>query len=171
MALQTLATLKAYFNTGDQPTESNFSDLLDSTVQTVTSGIVTLDTDTSTAIPALAIPGSSLIMTYFIVATTAITAGSATKIGHKIGTSADGEQLSAADDNSLTNSTTSLTAGLGTASLTDGFSTSLSAQAAIVPVAGTIYRAADTNVHFTITSNVSLTGGAVVCGVQYIKLT
>ena len=110
MALQTLSTLKGYFNTGDQPTESNFSDLLESTVQTATSGIVTLDTDQKTLIPAIAIPASSIITNYFIIATTAITAGSSTKIGHEIGTAADGEELSAADDNSLTNSTTSLTA-------------------------------------------------------------
>ena len=170
MALQTLTTLKTYFNKGDKPTEANFSDLLDSTVQTVTSGIVTLDTDQKTLIPALAVPASSLITNYFIIATTAITAGSSTKIGHEIGTAADGVELSAADDNSLTNSTTSLTAGSGTATFST-MATALSAQAAIIPVAGTTYRAAATDVHFTITSNVNLTGGAVICGVQYIQLT
>ena len=150
MALQTLTTLKTYFNKGDKPTEANFSDLLDSTVQTVTSGIVTLDTDQKTLIPALAVPASSLITNYF--------------------TAADGVELSAADDNSLTNSTTSLTAGSGTATFST-MATALSAQASIVPVAGTTYRAAATDVHFTITSNVNLTGGAVICGVQYIQLT
>ena len=170
MALQTPATLKGYFNTGDKPTEANFIDLIDSSVYTVNSGVVTLDTDQKTLIPALAIPAGSLITNYFIIATTAITAGGATKIGHEIGTAADGEELSAADDNSLTNSTTSLTAGLGTA-VDAAMATALSAQAAIVPVAGTTYRSAATDVHFTITSNVNLTGGAVICGVQYIQLT
>ncbi len=170
MALQTLSSLKGFFKLGDQPTESNFSDLLESTVQTATSGIVTLDTDQKTLIPAIAIPASSIVTNYFIIVTTAITAGSSTKIGHKIGTGADGSSLSAADDDSLTASTTNFIAGKGTA-VDAAMATALGAQAAIVPVAGTTYRAAATDVHFTITSNVNLTAGAVVCGVRYIQLT
>jgi len=37
MATQTGATLKGYFNTGDQPTESNFEDLIDSSLNLIAS--------------------------------------------------------------------------------------------------------------------------------------
>lgn len=38
MTIQTAATLKGYFNTGDVPTESNFSDLIDSTALHASTG-------------------------------------------------------------------------------------------------------------------------------------
>ena len=169
MALTTLSTLKNYFNAGDKPTEAQFGDLIDSTLQTVTSGIVTLDTDTSTAIPAMTIPASSLITNYFIVVTTEIEMSSGT-IGHKIGTAAGGVQLSAAVANSLSTAVTTLVVGHG-AAVDAAMNTALSGNSAIVPVVGTTYRAAATDVHFTLDFGAAVTAGQVVCGVQYIQLT
>jgi hypothetical protein len=169
MALQTPATLKGYFNTGDKPTEANFIDLIDSSVYTVNSGEVTLDTDTKTLIPAIAIPAGSLITNYFIVVTTQITLSSGT-IGHQIGTAADGEELSAAVANSLSTAVTSLAVGHG-AAVDAAMSTALSGNSAIVPVVGTTYRSAATDVHFTLDFGDSVTAGKVICGVQFVKLT
>ena len=51
MALVTNTTLKTYFNAGDEPTEANFIDLIDSSGnQTLTHIIATGDTDLSAAV-------------------------------------------------------------------------------------------------------------------------
>ena len=51
MAIQTNTVLKGYFNAGDEPTETNFADLIDSSGnQTLTYITATGDTDLSTAV-------------------------------------------------------------------------------------------------------------------------
>lgn len=50
MAIQTDTVLKTYFNTGDVPTETQFSDLIDSKAQTVNSSVALTDAATITPV-------------------------------------------------------------------------------------------------------------------------
>mgnify|MGYP003129434768 FL=1 len=49
--------------------------------------------------------------------------------------------------------------------------TALSGNSAIVPVVGTTYRSAATDVHFTLDFGDAVSAGKVICGVQFVKLT
>ena len=137
-------------------------------VVTKTSGVVTLDLDTKTLIPAISVPAGSLITNYFIVTTTLIACGNGI-IGWQIGTAADGEELAAADPNGISAAVTALAVGKG-ASTKAGMNTALAGQAQIVPVAASLYRAAATDVHFTLDFAAAVTAGAMICGVQFVAV-
>jgi len=135
---------------------------IDCTAATTLSG-------TSTEIPALIIPANSIILNFGVVVTSAITLASGT-VGTKIGTAADGAQLSAAAAASIASSGTSVAAGIGTHTAAH-VNNALQGNAQLVNVAGTAYRAAKTDVHFTITATGAISAGAVQCFVEYAKLT
>ena len=171
MAKQSRTTLKWYFETGDKPTESNFGDLIESSTQTAVSSATTISGSTGatdTAISAIAIPAGTVITNLFVIASTALslTTGNA---GHKIGTTEDGAEISAADANSLVASGTALAIKKGIA-MDSAMHVGLGGAAAIAMVAGLAYDSVARDIHFTITSNkVDLTG-AVICGVQYAQI-
>jgi len=147
--------------------ESAQQDLIDSVYGTITSDIVSLGA-TSTAIPALTVPANCIILDAGVIVTTAI-AMSSGKVGTKIGTAADGVELSAANDDTIATTGVAVAAGIGT-------NTTVHTQAAlggfekILIVAGQAYRSAETEVHFTITSTAAATAGAVKCFVRYQEL-
>ena len=62
MATQTGATLKGYFNTGDQPTEAQFHNLIDSQINLTDGGTVTGNISSSAAITASVLAAGSLTL-------------------------------------------------------------------------------------------------------------
>ena len=60
MAIQNRTTLKGYFNTGDQPTEAQFHDLIDSQINLTDGGTVTGNISSNTAITASVLAAGSL---------------------------------------------------------------------------------------------------------------
>ena len=99
MALTTSTTLKTYFNTGDQPTEANFVDLIDTSNKFITaeatSATIAVTKDTDYAVPAISQPaGSYLWNVTFIPAGNIVTAGaSGDDLDFEIGTAASGGQI------------------------------------------------------------------------------
>ena len=148
--------------------ENANQDLVDSVYCTVTSPQAVTLGSTSTAIPALTIPANCIIVDAGVIVTTAIAMSSGT-VGTKIGTAADGAQLSAAAAASIATTGTSVDAGKGTAIIAST-QASLAGNAAIALVGGQGYRSAETEVHFTITSTAAVTAGAVKCYVKFQEL-
>jgi hypothetical protein len=146
---------------------TTYENLLDNTYTTVVSAATTLGS-TSTAIPALIVPANSVIIDAAAIVTTGITMSSGT-VGTKIGTAADGAQLSAAAAASIAGTGTSVAAGVGTHT-TAHVNTALQGNAQLTLVAGQAFRSAETEVHFTITSTAAVTAGAVICFVKYTQL-
>ena len=62
MAIQNRTILKGYFNTGDQPTEAQFHDLIDSQINLTDGGTVTGNISSSTAITASVLAAGSLTL-------------------------------------------------------------------------------------------------------------
>ena len=147
--------------------DDTFTTLVDNLYNTVCSDAVTLGS-TSTAIPALIVPANSIIIDAGAVITTGVAMSSGT-VGTKIGTAADGAQLSAAAAASIANTGVSVAAGVGTHT-TAHVNTALQGNAQLVIVAGQAFRSAETEVHFTITSSAAVTAGAVRCFVKYLQL-
>ena len=171
MAKQSTTTLKTYFNTGDKPTESNFGDFIESSTQTAVSAATTVSgssAEQDTFVSAITIPAGSVITNLFIIATTALscTSGDA---GHKIGTAADGAEISAADTDSLIDGTTALAIKKGIA-MDSAMHVGLGGDDAIAMVAGSGYDSSARDIHFTITSDQVDLAGAVICGVQYAQV-
>tara|TARA_R110002167_G_scaffold106766_2_gene273543 strand:+ start:290 stop:853 length:564 start_codon:yes stop_codon:yes gene_type:complete len=104
MALQTNTTLKTYFNTGDQPTEAQFADLIDTSNKFITaeatSATIAVTDDTDYAVPAISQPaGTYLWEVSFISAGNIVTAGSSgNDLQFEIGTAASGGQIVALTD-------------------------------------------------------------------------
>lgn len=170
MAIQTLSTLKSYFNTGDKPTETQFASLLESTTTTAVSAATTLTTSaTSAAIPAITIPANSLISNFFVVITTQITIASSGNIGAKVGDGAGEADLAAAVANCIINGATTGAVGKGTASSVE-MNAGLGGNAVLPITAAKGYCSTSTEVHFTITATENFSAGAVICGVQYVPL-
>ena len=101
MALTTSTTLKTYFNTGDQPTEAQFVNLIDTSNKFITaeatSATIAVADDTNYAVPAIAQPAGSYIWNVtFIPAGNIVTGGSSgNDLDFSIGTAAAGAQLCA----------------------------------------------------------------------------
>ena len=146
---------------------STYDNLADNLYTTEVSAVTTLG-ETSTAIPALTVPAGAIIVDAGVVVTTDIAMASGT-VGTKIGTAADGAQLSAADIDSIATTGTSVAAGVGTTTVA-ATTTALAGFATLVIVAGEAYREDKTEVHFTITSSAAATAGAVKCFVKYLLL-
>ena len=166
-----------------------------------TSATIAVTKDTDYAVPAISQPAGSYIWEVsFISAGNIVTAGgSGDDLDFSIGTAAAGAEIVALtailDDGGAAVTMTAnepVTPIIGGAGRPANYAVGSGVSASEGPVwvaSGTAYSAttrdihinfraqttnlatAATDVHFTITSNVNLTGGAVICGVQYIQLT
>ena len=87
-------------------------------------------------------------------------------VGHKIGTQADGAELSAADTDSLVDGVAALAIKKGIA-MDAAMHVGLGGATAIAMVAGLAYDSSAREAHFTITSTQSDLAGAVICGIQF----
>ena len=79
MAIQNRTILKGYFNTGDQPTEAQFHDLIDSQINLTDGGTVTGNISSSTAITASVLAAGSLTLDLNIESVAATDATAASK--------------------------------------------------------------------------------------------
>ena len=99
MALVTTTALKGYFNAGDEPTEANFADLIDTSNKFITaeatSATINVTDDTDYAVPAISQPaGTYLWNVTFIPAGNLVTAGgSGNDLDFEIGTAASGGEI------------------------------------------------------------------------------
>jgi len=164
MAKQTITILKGYFNSGDRPTQQNFYDLIESTTHTQVSAATTVS-GTSTAIDAIVIPANTVITNMFIIASTAMSLTSG-DVGHKVGTAADGAEISAAHTDSIIDGAASLAIKKGI-SMDPAMHVGLGGQDAMIMVAGLAYDSSAREAHFTITSTQGDFAGGVICGVQF----
>ena len=99
MALTDTSTLKTYFNTGDQPTQTHFENLIDTSNKFITaeatSATIAVTDDTDYAVPAIEQPAGTTIWSItFIPAGNIVTGGSSgNDLDFEIGTAASGAQL------------------------------------------------------------------------------
>ena len=99
MALTTNSTLKGYFNAGDEPTEANFADLIDTSNKFITveatSAAIAVTKDADYAVPAISQPaGTYLWNVTMIPAGNIVTAGNnGDDLDFEIGTAASGGQI------------------------------------------------------------------------------
>ena len=183
MAKRRLETVKSFFEAGDKPSQDEFAHLIDSVYQTEVSRPTTLS-GTSTVVRDLQgntgidIPAGALITNYFIICTTEITLASSGDCGYEIGIDSNptstSDRLVAADANGLIDATDILTVGKG-AAMDEKMNTALTG-GIIVPVAvgtniGQLYFPSGDKIHCRITSTQAMTAGAVVFGIQYVKIT
>jgi hypothetical protein len=131
------------------------------------SGVVTSGADYFSG--AMTVPANSVITDLGVVVTTALAAGNG-NWGFKFGDSADTADIAAEDPNGLATTATSVAVGIGTC-MDAVHQTALGGAAVVVMDAGDAYRAAETDIHGTVTSaGGSITGGAVTFWVKYIQL-
>ena len=131
--------------------------------KTVNAAWVSGDTISSGAI---VVPANSLITAFHTVVTTTLAGGATPSV--TVGTTAAGNQLALSKQ--ISNLAAQSIAGKGQ-STNPELNTALAAAAGnqqLVIVAGQAYRAAETNVHFTITAAANLTAGAAQFTVEFI---
>ena len=168
MAKLSISTLKSFFQSGDKPSQSEFSSLIESTSHTEVSSATAVG-GLSTAIPKIDLPANHLITNLFIVFTQDTGTFTSATVGAKVGISSGGVQVVAADADAISTSVTSLNKGKGTAS-THALKTGLGGNATLNMVAESAYSSAEREIHFTITSTHATFSGNVICGVQYAIL-
>ena len=182
MAKRRLETVKSFFEAGDKPSQDEFAHLIDSVYQTEVSRPTTLS-GTSTNIrdlqgnTGIEIPAGALITNYFIICTTEITLASSGNCGYKIAKNQSVTQaLVIAQAAGLINSGAGLDVGKGVA-MDEKMNTALAGPQIIVPVAvgasgnAQMYFPSGDKIFCQITSTQNMTAGAVVFGIQYVKIT
>ena len=191
MATKTSTQLKAFFETGDQPTADEFVHVFDSHLNLTDGGTVagattftgnnigTTNMKTATATwasganidsGAITVPANCIITKLTAVVTTQFAQASG-NVGITVGTSAGGTQLTGTIDvDSLEASSATVAVGVGT-STDDVLRAGLGGTAIMGPLAGS-YRSASTDCHFrAVSSGGAFTAGAMLCIVEYVMLT
>jgi hypothetical protein len=191
MATKTSTQLKAFFETGDQPTADEFVHVFDSHLNLTDGGTVagaTTFTGTVTGVEAviyaatgvitsgatfnsgaMTVPANSIITDMGMVVTAQL-AANAGIWGHRFGTTANAVDLAALDDDGIEASSATVAVGIG-ASMDAAVTAALGGTAVVVMDVGDAYRATATAVHGSILSDGgSITGGEVTFWVKYINI-
>jgi hypothetical protein len=138
-------------------------------LRNVISTAVTYSADNDIRSGAMYVPAGSIITDIHVIVTTQLTHGTGTT-GVKIGTAADGEQISSVSLSAIQTAVSNTVVGKGT-STNSAIKSSLQGNTTLVISSGQAYRSSDTEVHITVdNSGGDMSGGAIKFVVEFAKL-